>query len=117
MAETERMSKLWQRTLHVIIFICLVVSCYFFYMKEAIEKYQRGATTVTRRSTDIDFEIPALTICANPPFKPSVAKLYNLEFPTRDLFTTEWLTNDTENIHKARLTYTYLNGSNSVHSV
>ena len=74
-------------------------------MKEAIEKYQRGATTVTKRSTNIDFEIPALTICANPPFKPSVSKLYNLEFPTRDLFTIDWLTGDTEAIHKAGLFY------------
>ena len=82
--------------------MCLVTLCYFAYMKEAIEKYHKRATTVTKRwCNEFDFEIPALTICANPPFKSSVAKPYNLEFPTRDLFTTEV----SEDVQKARLIY------------
>ena len=53
-------------------------------MKEAIEDYQRAATTITTRSIDQEFEPPALTFCSNPPFKPSKSEKYQLDFPARD---------------------------------
>ena len=58
--------KAFQWILKFIIFVSLVIGCYFSYMKEAIEDYQRAATTVTTRSIDQEFEPPALTFCSNP---------------------------------------------------
>ena len=55
-------------------------------MKEAIEDFDKRATTVTTRSINHPYEAPAMTICSNPPFKPSISKLYNLTIPIRDLF-------------------------------
>jgi hypothetical protein len=69
-----------------VIFISLSVACYFWYMNEAIEDFERKATTLTMRSIDHPYEAPAMTICSNPPFKPSISKLYNLTIPLRDLF-------------------------------
>lgn len=69
-------------------------------MKEAIEDYQRAATTVTTRSIDQEFEPPALTFCSNPPFKPSKSKKYQLDFPARDLFYVP--TNITKQIYEER---------------
>ena len=60
-----------------VIFILLSVACYFWYMKEAIEDFDKRATTVTTRSINHPYEAPAMTICSNPPFKPSISKLYN----------------------------------------
>ena len=41
-----------------LIFISLSVVCYFWYMKEAIEDFDRRATTVTTRSIDHPYEAP-----------------------------------------------------------
>ena len=55
-------------------------------MIEAIEKFNRGATTVTKRSIDLPYEYPTLIICPNPSFKPSISKKHDLEIPIRDIF-------------------------------
>ena len=81
------MEKFYRYVFKCILFLCLTVCCYFYYLKEAIENYEKGSTTVTKRSMDLDLEYPALTICANPAFKPTAYKKYNFGFPIRDLFT------------------------------
>ena len=56
-------------------------------MKEAIEKFQKGATTVTERSKNLGgYKSPAIVICPNPAFKPSISDLHGFKYPTRDLF-------------------------------
>ena len=85
--ETNLLRKCCKFTLEFILFISLVISCYFFFMIEAIKKFNRGATTVTKRSIDLPYEYPTLIICPNPSFKPSVSKKYVIDIPIRDLFT------------------------------
>ena len=59
-------------------------------MEEAIGKFQRKATTVTERSLSIEdlggYKCPAIVICPNPAFKPSISDLHGFKYPTRDLF-------------------------------
>ena len=81
--------KIFKLVLEITFFMILLISCYFFYMRDALDKFHRGATTVTKRSIELPYEYPSLTICTNPPFKPSVSKKYELEIPTRDLFISE----------------------------
>ena len=84
--ETNFLQKCCKFTLKFILFISLVISCYFFFMIEAIEKFNRGATTVTKRSIYLPYEYPTLIICPNPSFKPSVSKKHGLKIPIRDIF-------------------------------
>ena len=55
-------------------------------MDEAIEKFKIKATTETKRDEERQFDVPSLTICAEPGFKPSISKKHNLSIPTRYLF-------------------------------
>ena len=55
-------------------------------MKEAIEKFRLGATTVTKRSDYLPYEAPSLIICPEPGFKQSVFKRYNMTLPARYVF-------------------------------
>ena len=59
-------------------------------MEEAIAKFQKRATTVTERSIPIEdlggYKSPAIVICPNPAFKPSISDLHGFKYPTRDLF-------------------------------
>ena len=82
-------AKLCHYTLYGITFISLFVLCYFLYMDEAIEKSKEGATTLIRRSEERKLEIPTLTVCPKPGFKPSVSQKYNLSHPARFLFLSE----------------------------
>ena len=79
-----------QFSLKFVIFVSLLVVCYFYFMKEAIAKFQRKATTVTERSIHIDdlggYKCPDIVICPNPSFKPSISDLHGFKYPTRDLF-------------------------------
>ena len=58
-------------------------------MDEAIQKSKKRATTVIRSSEERKLEIPTLTVCPKPGFKPSVSKKYNLSHPARYLFLSE----------------------------
>ena len=58
-------------------------------MDEAIEKSKERATTLIRSSKEYEYEIPTLTICPQPGFKPSTSKKYNLSHPARFLFLSE----------------------------
>ena len=55
-----------------IIFITLLIFCYFFYLKEAIQNFQKGAKNVVTTSEKVlEYTGPAVTICPNYAFKPS----------------------------------------------
>ena len=82
-------AKLCHYALDFMIFLSLLMFCYFLYMKEAINEYQEGAITVTKQEKELNLEAPALTICPNPSFKHSMSKMHKLDIPTRDLFTME----------------------------
>ena len=78
--------KFCHYTLKWVAFISLFILCHFLYMDEAIEKFKIKATTETKRDEERQFDIPSLTICAEPGFKPSISKKHNLSIPTRYLF-------------------------------
>ena len=70
-----------------IVFVSLLIGCYFQYMKSALEDYFKNSLTVVIRSEEIaKYEPPAITVCANNDFKPSVQINNNFDFPTRYLF-------------------------------
>ena len=70
-----------------IVFVSLLIACYFQYMKSALEDYLMNSLTVVIRSEEITkYEPPAITVCANYDFKPSVQINNNFDFPTRYLF-------------------------------
>lgn len=70
-----------------IVFVSLLIGCYFQYMKSALEDYFKNSLTVVIRSEEITkYEPPAITVCANNDFKPSVQINNNFDFPTRYLF-------------------------------
>ena len=81
-----QLAKFIQFRLKAAIFIALLVVCYFFFMKEAMEKSVQGETRIKERSVNLGFENPAVVICSSPPFKPSISDQYGFEYPTRDLF-------------------------------
>ena len=58
-------------------------------MDEAIQKSKKRATTVIRSSEERKLEIPTLTVCPKPGFKPSMSEKYNLSHPARFLFLSE----------------------------
>ena len=55
-------------------------------MTEAIDKFQKQATTVTERSEDLGYKSPAVVICSYPMFKPSISNIHGFKYPIRDLF-------------------------------
>ena len=70
-----------------IIFITLLIFCYFFYLKEAIQNFQKGAKTVVTTSEKVlEYTGPAVTICPNYAFKPSFDDFHKFAFPTRSIF-------------------------------
>ena len=82
--------KFLQYALKVAIFTLLLVVCYIYFMKAAIVQFKKEATTVTERSIPIEdlggYKSPAIVICPNPAFKPSISDLHGFTYPTRDLF-------------------------------
>ena len=67
--------------------ITLLIFCYFFYLKEAIENFQKGAKTVITTSEKVlEYTGPAVTICPNYAFKPSFEEFHKFYFPTRSIF-------------------------------
>ena len=85
-----KLLKFLQYALKFAIFTLLLVVCYIYFMKEAIEQFKKEATTVTERSIPIEdlggFKSPAIVVCPNPAFKPSISDLHGFAYPTRDLF-------------------------------
>ena len=70
-----------------IVFVSLLIGCYFQYMQSALEDYFKNSITVVVRSEEItQYEAPAITICANYDYKPSVQINNKFGFPTRNLF-------------------------------
>ena len=65
----------------------LLIFCYFFYLKEAIENFQKGAKTVITTSEKVlEYTGPAVTICPYSAFKPSFEDFQKYDFPTRSIF-------------------------------
>ena len=68
----------------------LLIFCYFFYLKEAIENFQKGAKTVITTSEKVlEYTGPAVTICPNYAFKPSFEDFHKFNFPTRSIFANK----------------------------
>ena len=55
-------------------------------MQDAIQKSKERATTVTKQSQQKEYEVPTITICADPIVKFSVVKKYPLHQPPRFVF-------------------------------
>ena len=81
-----KLAKYCHYFLYLITFVVLFVVCHIFYIKDAIEESQMEAKSITKRSMDLEFEPPAITICPKPAFKPSISRLFNLSTPVRSLF-------------------------------
>ena len=93
LAQSVKMPKILkflQYALKFAVFTLLLVVCYIYFMKEAIEQFKKKATTVTERSIPIEdlggYKSPAIVVCPNPAFKPSISDLHGFTYPTRDLF-------------------------------
>ena len=81
--------KLCHYALYGITFISLLVLCYFPYMDEAIKESKIRATTLIKRPEEYELELPTITICPEPGFKPSITQTYNLSNPARHIFWYE----------------------------
>ena len=85
-----KLAKFLQYALKFAFLTLLLVVCYTYFMKAAIEQFKKEATTVTERSIPIEdlggYKSPAIVICPNPAFKPSTSDLHGFKYPTRDLF-------------------------------
>ena len=55
-------------------------------MIDAIKESKRGAITVTKRTTKLQYEPPSIVICPHPSFKLSISKKYNVKNLVRDIF-------------------------------
>ena len=84
--QCPKLAKCLQFALKFAIFASLLVVCYIYFMEEAITKFQKKATTVTEKSKKVGYQSPAVVICPNPTFKPSISDLHGFKYPTRDLF-------------------------------
>ena len=65
----------------VIIYILLLILFFVFYMMDVINQYASNKTNFAKSTIDVindGVNIPALSFCFKPPFKPSMLKLHNL---------------------------------------
>ena len=70
--------------------ITRLIFCYFFYLKESIESFQKGAKTVITTSEKVlEYTGPAVTVCPNYAFKPSFEDFHKFNFPTRSIFANK----------------------------
>ena len=79
----RKVAKLCHYILYGITFTSLLVLCYFLYMDEAIKQSKIRATTLIKRPEEYELELPTITICPEPGFKPSISQMYNLSKPAR----------------------------------
>ena len=86
MRHERKVAKLCHYFLYGITFTSLLVLCYFLYMDEAIKQSKIRATTLIKRPEEYELELPTITICPEPGFKPSISQMYNLSKPARLLF-------------------------------
>ena len=67
-------------SLQMLIFIFLFVCFIYFFMKDQMETFMKGRTTITRRVEEVNsMEFPTITICLDPATKLSVAKKYGFK--------------------------------------
>ena len=65
----------------VIVYITLLIFFFVFYMRDVINQYASEKTNFAKSNNDTIKEgvnIPTLTFCFQPPFKPSMLKLHNI---------------------------------------
>ena len=65
----------------VIVYITLLIFFFVFYMRDVINQYASEKTNNSQSKLDVidkGVNIPALTFCFKPPFKPSMLKLHNI---------------------------------------
>ena len=72
----------WKATVSkVVIYITLLIFFFVFYMMDVINQYASDKTNFSQSKRDIinqGVNIPALSFCFNPAFKPSMLKLHNI---------------------------------------
>ena len=65
----------------VIIYITLLIFFFVFFMRDVIDQYASRKTNFAKSNNDVinnGLNIPTLTFCFEPPFKPSMLKLHNI---------------------------------------
>ena len=74
--------------LQVLVFSCLFGSFVYFFMKDQMETFMKGRTTITRRVETVNsLEFPTITICFDPATKLSVAKKYGFKNYVQKFFS------------------------------
>ena len=77
MAQKRVISK---NILKILVFSFLFGSFVYFFMKDQMETFMEGRTTITRRVETVkSLEFPTITICLDPSTKLSVAKKYGFK--------------------------------------
>ena len=84
---------------------------HIFYINDAIEESQSESKILTKRSMNLEFEPPALTICPKPAFKPSISTLFNLSMPLRSIFLGDpwYQSKNTSNVQELFEKFSYAN--------
>ena len=72
--------------LRVIVFLILFVLFCIFYFTPIIDQYWKELTNTAKHDDKGVIELPAITMCFKPKFKPSVFENYNI---TEDIFFQE----------------------------
>ena len=106
-----KLAKFCHYSIHLITFIGLFVLCHIFYINDAIEESQSESKILTKRSMNLEFEPPALTICPKPAFKPSISTLFNLSMPMRSIFLGDpwYQSKNTSNVQELFEKFSYAN--------
>ena len=74
--------------LQILIFLCLFACFIYFFMKDQMETFMKGRTTITRRVETVNsLEFPTITICFDPATKLSVAKKYGFNNYVQKFFS------------------------------
>ena len=61
--------------LQAILFVILLIAFYIIYMRNALEQFNAGKTTMAQTQNNLkELESPILILCPEPPFKPSYFK-------------------------------------------
>ena len=75
----------------ILLFLILLILFYFGYFIFVLDSYSKKITnTMTSENFVIQMEPPAITICFDPPFKPSVMEKYNI---SQKIFETNFYPN------------------------
>ena len=66
-----------KKSLEVFILVILLIVFYFIYMRNALDQFKAGKTTMAQTQMTVsELESPVLIVCPEPPFKPLFLKKY-----------------------------------------